>query len=727
MSPIGGEAHLLARSFRRGPAPDPATRLPRVSPAALGGPGDTLGNLAGDSLTQYTRAAKSEAEERLSNPPEPPSEARASRSNWRCRLRRARQPAIEIAAILLWSLWIGRDFLEFDPRLWPHGADYPLSIEPLYQWDLLRQCGSCVLWNGFFNGGAPAFLETHAAFLHPLVIALSLMFDPVTTSKIVLVLSLFLAGIAQWWLAHVLRFGSFPRLWSSLLAVAGGHLTGRMEMGLVWMVFSTATASLVLPPLLRLCQDGRRRDGVVIALLMASALLSGQGYIQIGLMLISVVFAVAFTLDCRLHLRPVWKELLRTTALVGLLAAILLIPLVNALPLLDKDLDDQMLSLQPLERIPLNYVVSDPEYYNSPATGALAFPAIYANYIGWIPAALFLVGVVRRPRRGSLRLSLALILPIPILAIFSSRLLPDLLPGPAPLLLAILRYPSLMLGLTVPLILAVAAWELNELWTRLPGLPFFVAAKPRVVRLVLLAAGSVLLWFSLIGPYRFSRAWMLVFPMPLGAQEIADHLVLGTTAWVQPPADYYWPFLLAGRGQKVTGVHRPWWVKGTHNPPASLQADRVSDNPQGRFDRVVQTIGLISHADVHYASIQSGQGTIACSAEAYGGRILVVCPETPPGDLVVTENRHAGWTATCDGMEVDLAPGPWLSVSSVAGPLICEFRYSYWDVPVGIGFSLLGMWAAASQWRFQGKPFRRGPRPSDLELMKSSAGQRRTG
>ncbi len=660
---------------------------PRPAVLALGG------------AARYTRPATTRQEQRLSEPRGTPAEARPWPPQAGDRRRVAWQPALELAIILAWALWVGRGFLNFTPTVWPHGADYGLSIEPLYQWDLLGQCGTCVLWDGAINGGAPAFLETHAPFHHPLIILLTLLTDPIATSKIALVVSLALAGIAQWWLGRTLHVGWVPRLWSALLAVAGGHLTGRMELGLVWMIFSNATAALVLAPLLRLGREGRRRDGVITAALLASALLSGQGYAQIGLVIVCLLAAAIFALDHPIAVRPIWREFAFVAVLALLLTAVLWVPLLWNLPHLAKDTDTEMAGAQLVTQIPQDFLVSDIAYYAEPASGRLPFPGIYAHYIGWFPLALFGLAVLRLPRAGPKRTRLFLILPVIVIVLLSSTLVPDWIGRPVPALLGGVRYPTLMLGMAVPLILAAAAAQLDELlgWLGRAVSGLMVRDSDRFS--LAAAAFVVVVWSSLPGPYRFSRHWMLSLDAPPGAAEVVDHMVTVETAWVQPPPEGYWWLLLVSRGQKITGVYRPWWLDGAPLPPASLLAESADENPSVAFEVVLNGVGILARPGASYASIQAEGTRVACSADAQGGRIRVTCPESPLGELVVLEHRAPGWRVTCNGQPAALTEGPWLAVSEIGGPVSCRFDYFTWDVPTGLALAMLGGWAALRRWR----------------------------
>jgi hypothetical protein len=185
---------------------------------------------------------------------------------------------IELGLITAWAFWVGRAFLDLDTSVIPHGGDFSLTIQPNTIWKLLGQCGPCMLWNGSMNGGFPTFAETHSSFLHPLVAVTTLIWGTLNGAKITLILSLAMAGWAQWWIARTLDLGFGARIWSAGMAVVGGHLAGRMELGLLGIIFSTASCTLVIAAGVNLAIKRRRSSMVALAVTIALAILSGQGY-----------------------------------------------------------------------------------------------------------------------------------------------------------------------------------------------------------------------------------------------------------------------------------------------------------------------------------------------------------------------------------------------------------------------------------------------------------------
>ena len=234
---------------------------------------------------------------------------------------------IEILLILLWALWVGKEYLNFDTNMWPYGREYAFGIRTHFIWENFKECGTCIFWNGSTMGGSPAFAELQGGVLNPIVIMTTLLAGVVNGSKLILLFSLFLAGFAQWWLAKSLKVGRLARLWSAGMAVVGGHLAGRMELGLVGMVFSTAFCSLAIASSIDLALTGRRLSAIILGIILAMAITSGQIYMQVGF-LIGIVPALLIIIfsQHKLRLQPVWKEFLLAGILAVLLAGVFIVP-----------------------------------------------------------------------------------------------------------------------------------------------------------------------------------------------------------------------------------------------------------------------------------------------------------------------------------------------------------------------------------------------------------------
>jgi len=618
---------------------------------------------------------------------------------------------VELALISLWVLWVGQAYLDFNPHVWPTtggfdhvtGGEFGMVIRTHYIWTLLPRCGSCVLWNGFFNGGAPAFAEMQGAVLHPLVIMATLLWGGLNGTKVVLLGSLMMAGWAQWWLAKVLRLSKLPRLWSTAMVVVGAHLAGRMQNGMVGLVLSTAACSLVIAPALELALTGKRRAAILTGITLALALLSGQGYMQLGLLLGIFPALVVFLIGKSPQRRRIAKGFVLAGLLGGLLTAIFWIPLLHFIPNFAKYLSPTFTSVQPLEYLPLNLVIRDVAYYYSSALQHWPHPCLYANYIGWMPVLLGLLALCLIPHSHHGRRQVSfLCIALGLVYLCASAILFKILAWLIPDIITGVRYPSLISGLAVPLLLALAGWGLEQLLRRLSRRVPLAIRLPRsqkILRLQGLLLAPLLIW-SLHSAYTFSSTWLTNLQMDTEVYQITTSLQSETARWIEMPFDeHFWAPPAIEAGLKLTNVFGPWYWKNREGPPPYLQYERVPEAGKGGNLMDMSSLYLHSHSQNEYAFVNTGTEQLACQATAMGGHIDVDCDTVVPGTLVVRENQWSGWRVRLDGDSVDFVPSDWLSVPAPAGQHHYTFRYRPWDVPLGLLVTLVGCVLAGWLWR----------------------------
>ncbi|MGQ9683864.1 MAG: hypothetical protein ACUVX9_15120 [Anaerolineae bacterium] len=617
--------------------------------------------------------------------------------------------AQEWLIILLWACFVGRAYLDFSSLAFPYGGEFAQTVHSHYTWELLRRCGSCFLWNGFVNGGSPAFAEVHGSVLHPLVMITTLIWGVLNGAKVTLICSLAMAGLAQWWLAKTLRLGAVARLWSAGLAVAGGHLAGRMEDGLLPLMLSTAACSLALAALVEVLLRPRPKAVVGLAVSLALALVSGQGYLQIAFLLNVLPASLLLLLDRHGRLRPQWRDLVLALGLAVLLAAVYWVPMLHYLPQFVKDADPAFKTAQPLEYLPLNLVIRDHAYFRTETLGRAGFPFLYANYIGWVPVLLAALALRLVPRgQGRILAFLATTAGVTFLmaSAVSLRWLGQLLPGTW----AGIRNPSPISGLVVPCVLLAAAWGLDELlrrpWPILSLTDTTGAPAATGVRLSWLVLAVPLLW-SLQSALTFGQAWLRCVNIYPGDYHVAEALRTPDSQWVLPPfGEHYWGIIALDKGLKITQIVRPWAWKERRPPAPYREALRGgADASVPGYLGQVNDFSLIEHRENIYAYIEAGDQCVPCRAQTLGGRIDVVCPDSPAGTLVVRENRFSGWQAWRDGVPAPIqATDAWLRVTAPAGGHRYRFRYQPWDVPLGLALTLIGVGACVRVWRRPEEP-----------------------
>jgi hypothetical protein len=602
---------------------------------------------------------------------------------------------IELTLIAAWALWVGRAYLNMNPLAWPRGGEFGMALEPTYIWNNLLRCGDCVFWNGAVQGGAPAFVDLHGVVLHPAVILSTMIWGGVNGAKVTILIALVMAGWAQWWLAHVVGLGRAARLWSAALAVAGGHLAGRLDSGLYQLVLATASASLTIAPALYLALTGKRRAAIALAVMLALTMLSGQGYMQLGLAVGLFPALLVFFVDSDLRLRPVWKGFALALGLALLLAAVFWLPLAHFWPNLAKALDPNFTSAQGLEFVPFNLVIRDMAYLRGAMLGKQPYPYLYANYVGWGVVILALLGVWLAPRE-SRRVVLFCLLGIGCLYLAASAQTFRWLAAVAPTFATGVRNPALIAGLVVPLVLLLAAWGVDRLFAlRWPRLSWRAENSER--RVTLLSAAWLLwlpLFFTLEAVVSFSQEYLKLENIPAENREVIAALRTESTQWVQPPfGELFWLPLATEAGLKTSITVRPWHWQDHPQAPIFLDSTRNKDaaNAPG-FLHTIRDVNFVSHPENEYAAIRSADKLVSpCRARSVGGYIDVECDSEAAGTLVVYEYSWQGWTAKRDGQALTLGPGPWLNVFAPAGTHHYELRYRPWDVPLGLALSLVGV------------------------------------
>jgi hypothetical protein len=618
-------------------------------------------------------------------------------------LTRQRQwliPVVELVLIFAWALWIGREYLDFNPWHIPAGREFLSAIQTHHIWTTFQECGWCALWNGSVRGGNPAFVDIHGSMLHPLVIVATLIWGVINGSKIVLVVSLWAAGLAQWWLARELKLGWIARMWSALLAVAGGHLAGRMQLGAFGVVLSTAMCSLVLPAVLMVQRKHDKKAVVLLAITSASAVLSGQGYMQVGLVATLPAFAFLIVREPSKR-QSIWKDYLGAGVIALLLAAPFLVPLGHFLPNLVKTMDAAFGTAQPLRFLPLNLVIDSHAFYLTDSLEKFPFPELYTLYIGWVAVILSVVGLSMTQREHRRQIFFLVAVAI-IEFLVGSAVLLKWLVGLVPPLAGI-RNPSQIAGLAIPPILAIAAYGLDRLLAlNWPDLSLKIRAWSdlELKALSLKWLLVIPLIFSLRSAHHFTRHWLYKTEIDDNIYAVVDALKTPELQWVATPfgEHFYIEPAIASQLKLSPGI-RTWNWESTEFPKPLLEANRLGPPPDpAEVVSEVDGIPIYKRNQVTYAAVLSASDSVACQAQGSGGWIDVTCGSSLAGTLVVQENSWTGWRAWLDGSPMQLLPGQWLQVQAPTGYHEYKFRYIPWDVPIGLVLLILGLCICGWYW-----------------------------
>ncbi len=599
---------------------------------------------------------------------------------------------LELTPVLFLTSFMTAPYMDFRPLYYPVGYEFHVSTVSHYLWTYLPECGNCVLWNGTVNGGMPAFGELLGAVLHPLVIATTLVWGVIDGTKVLLFLSLLMSGFAIWWFAKELGVSRFSRIWISLFGVVGGHIIGRLESGNIILVLSTASACLVYPMILRLNKKPSFRRVAGLAIILALAWLSGQGYNQLGVVLAWFPAAIWLLYESGKKKQEKWIAFGSAIVISALLCAVLLVPALRFWGNIEKFTMDDFKNLQPMRYVLLNLVINEHELFRQTYLGMDTFPYARINFIGWIPVILATLSGYFVMKKKKKTIFFALYLSIFLILIFTSRdiypILKDYLP-----FVNNLRAFSVATSLLVPPILVLAAWCLDRLFElKWPVIAFNKkhtgdGMKGFSVKWLILIP-LVIVSFKNVIPTAKNYIHVIKVDIPQSELNFAR---LNDTQWVNPPNYEWFPVLMSEKRKLImTDRFFTWkdryrlygYIDLTNNPNNDPIEGRISRQPN--FD-------VIMRPEEIYASVDMDGERMPCKAISRGGNIDVWCDNPVDGILTVREYMYSGWNVWMDGEKQSLQGGDWLTVDAPKGKHTYSFRFYPLDVYIGAAISLVGL------------------------------------
>ena len=623
-------------------------------------------------------------------------------------------PLIELVVILLWTGIVTASILDLSPSMTPKGGEFLMTIPSHHVWTRFQECGLCALWNDSVRGGAPALVDVHSAPLHPIVIGCTLLFGVLAGAKIATALFVLVAGLAQWWLGFELKLSQTARLWTACIAISGGHLLGRLDGGSFALIPSTAACALLIPALVRLWQRPTIRSAILLGIILASAALAGQAYMQIGaLLLVPAMLIYPRTVP----LRVLGIRLVQASIIGALLAAPFLVPFLHFWPNFGKPTDSTFRDAQNVAYIPLNLVISNTDFFRINALEKAVYPYLNTLYIGWIPVllagwGLFFVRSTVEARRNTTFFCMAVLAFLiasasPFRWLIDSSTTPDTIKNA----LANVRNPALIAGLSITPLLALAGQGLDHAMRLLAQVSLRGQISEWRFDMHIQWIVAVPLIIALSSTYSFAHTWGISVPIPGETRQVLDALRTPDKQWVNPPfGELFWLEEAAARGYKLSIGMRMWDWADRKRPDAYYEATRYTASanpiPEGVDPKPVAdllSIRIYRRPGKEYAAVTYPDGSrTICTATGMGGDIDVTCDLTRPGRLEIRENTWTGWSASVARTAVPLnTDTQWLSVGLNAGHSVVQFRYRPWDAPLGVLLMIIGLIVSILLWRGQ--------------------------
>ncbi len=631
--------------------------------------------------------------------------------------------AILIAVITLYS---HAALLDFDPHQLAQTAEQNESATlPILAEIGLRRYGEIPLWNPYMLTGFPLAGDPVSHFWNPVATVPVLLWGGVNGMKVSLYLSLLIAGLGQWFLAHVFGLRGLVRLWAGLLFALSGGLALLLWLGWYELLVGVAWFPWCFGLLWVALRRHDRVSLVLAALAVALVVTAGGGYYPLYLGVGLVVLTGAGLWRARHGRRQtVLGRALVVAGLALALSAAYLVPLADGLRYTARDAppDPQQATSQTLPYALFNYVVADPTWFRADVLnkgigwgwfyiGAL--PLLALAFAPWIFAR-------HRWRRGDVLTLLALLL---VLLLWQASRYPpvSILYTWMPVLTTF-RFPNrLLIVATIPLVTlaalalqgaVVGARRAGRRWARRRGVP--AAAAWLAVMLPL----ALLLGAALADVYRVNQPFASN-PHPRNA------VARGALTWLrrEDPGLYYttiggtqiyWDWapyayelempMLNFRYNRRVGTMdaqyaaaspfnaQPKYVLAVadHTPPepATLLATFNGVNVWRRDDALPFAFAADPAGPITWQ-------TVAGQAARLDGpnRVIVNANVNTTGrQLVVLVSDYPGWQLWVDGERADVTPlNGYLGAAARPGAHTYEFVFRPMGAFVGMAISGLAL------------------------------------
>ncbi len=256
--------------------------------------------------------------------------------------------------------------------------------------------GIVPVWVPEIQAGYPLVANAIQSFFYLPHVVLRQIFSGVWVANLSLLLHMWLAGFGMMVLLQSLGFRRFTAVIGALVFAGGGYFIGRIT--LPHLFFPVAWIPLILWSQVRALERPKLKNSILFAVLIALQIFSGHIQVFVYTIIIMLVVTIVYLLKGRVFpLQARWHILL-VPLLVGLLAAVHLMPTVELLPQ-----SKRTGALTGAELLDVSYPPSQlltlvwPRIfgYQDTYTGAKNEPELM-EYFGWIGLLAGMIGLFSR-------------------------------------------------------------------------------------------------------------------------------------------------------------------------------------------------------------------------------------------------------------------------------------------------------------------------------------------
>lgn len=658
--------------------------------------------------------------------------------------------------ILIAALYSGGALLDFNSeQLQQTGEHNESATLPLLVEKSLSRYGEIPLWNPFMLTGFPNSADFINHFWNPVSTASIVAFGGINGTKFSIFISLVVAGIGQWWFAHVFRVRGVVRLWAGILFMISGGLALLWRAGWYELLLGAAWFPWCFASLWWALHRDDRASLLLPIVCIAMVLTTGGGYYPFYLSVtLAVLVGLAILFDRSSERRRKLQRAVAIAVVCGLLLAVMILPLIDGYRYVFREAgqDRQQRSSQPIHYALINYVVSKPEWFRAEILGTAGGWNWF--YIGYLPLAalLFTPLAFSRVRWRRRAMAAVAVLTLAILAWHANRHTPvkhiyDWIP-----FLYNLRFPNRLLIVAASPLILLGGYGLQYLFraARRWGTRYKIRltiqgtskSQPVSLRWVLNGVLVLILYLSVRDVYVVNKGFAFV-PASRNAKATTALSWLnnhdpglyytqiggGGIFWDWTPAAYEleMPIINFDYGRRLEyydkqrDPSRPFFATPKYlltraDEPAPSTAELVRE-----FDGVnlwFMPDALPFAFSVQPSHLQSGEPLDKEDVSPQGvrldgpNRVIVSGEPAQPGDqLIVLVSDFPGWRVSVDGERAELVTvNDYLGAAMLPGAHTYEFSFRPSKHYIGMGISLVTLaavlgilWADSPWWPSPGQ------------------------
>ena len=243
--------------------------------------------------------------------------------------------AIEIAWVVLFSLYVGRHFLNFDQTYRIHGREMEWIASPVaWMAHIWQQDGYIPRWMPYVSLGQPSVDHGHSMLFNPLASIPALIFGINSGTKLSVVLFLILGGAGGLVLGRTLNWGFPARLLLAGLLIARSSTLMTFGFGYIQMAAQQMYFPWVMAGIIGLAKGRHaRRYVALIAISLSQTFLAGNVYHILPETAIACTLAVMLAIRFRPHLQIDGLQLRRTLLAFAFAAGLMAVTALSTLVL----------------------------------------------------------------------------------------------------------------------------------------------------------------------------------------------------------------------------------------------------------------------------------------------------------------------------------------------------------------------------------------------------------